>query len=338
MLILSNALSDRPDEGSLKAASCLAAALKAADPSVTVVSYERRASLEDIHLKLNKLLLNSSLIRLLRQRREPVLYLPFPTRALPMAARIFLLSRFFTGNVLAVLPMTRKHGPVSRWLLKHSKVRVAVLSRNARDFYRGILGEGRTVYLQTGVDTRRFVPVSRERRAALKKTYGLDPEKKVLLHVGHLKEGRNLRALLPVKEGWQMLLVVSTFTEKDEALGKELEATGAVTIFREYMPRIEEVYQLSDAYFFPVTEAGNCIDVPLSCLEAASCGIPVISSDYGEMCVLQCKTGFFRFSPEKTALFQLLEEIEGCDGAMIREAVLSYDWEQGAERLRECLE
>lgn len=336
MLILSNALTDTPDEGSLKVASCLAARLKAAGE--TVVTYERESTLTDIHLNLNKLLLNPALIRLLWQRREPVLYLPFPTRALPMAVRLFLLSLFSPGKVIAVLPLTREHGLFSRWLLKRSRVSIAALSRNARDFYAEIVGENRATYLKTGVDTRRFRPVPRERAAELKEKYGLAPDKKVLLHVGHLKQGRNIGILPAAGEDWQILLVVSTFTEQDPMLRQTLDQHRNITIIDEFIPSMEEIYQLSDAYFFPVREKDNCIDVPLSCLEAAACGIPVITTAYGEMAAFRGKPGFFLLNETGDDFRELLALAETCTGKDIPASVAEYDWGLGAAQLRGMLE
>jgi len=337
MVILSNALSDRPDEGSLKVASCLAGRIKAADPGVTVISYERHTSLSEVHLKPNKLLLDPSLIRLLRQRQEPVLYLPFPTRALPMAARIFVLSLVSPTKVIAVLSLTRQHGWLSWMLLKSSRAHLVAISRKSYDFYREIVGSHRVTYLKTGVDTRKFRPVSPERSAALKARYGLDPEKPVLLHVGHLKEGRNVGKLLDADPDWQILLVVSTLTEQDEALRKTLEQRKTIKIIDRYLPDMEELYQLADVYFFPVTAENNCIDVPLSCLEAAACGVPVVTTAYGEMGELAGKPGFFFVDEKMEDLNERLRQALTCGREGIRGSVLPYDWENGAKTLREKL-
>ena len=334
MLILSNALSARPDEGSLKVASCLTKRLKAAHPESTVISYARTCTLTDIHLRLNKLLLNVSLFRLLLERKEPVLYLPFPTRPLPMAARLFLLSHICGQKVAAVLPLTREHGTMSRFLLKHSRVRIVVLSRQAARYYGKMVGKDRVLYLKTGVDVRQFCPVSPEKKTALREKYGLDPTRKILLHVGHLKEGRNLRALLEAPADWQVLLAVSSFTKQEKDLRRDLEAAGNITILDAFLPNPEELYQLSDAYLFPVREACNSIDAPLSCLEAATCGLPVITTAYGEMGSLLDQPGFFLLEGD---LPRLLKQAENC-GKESREAVLAYDWEKGAETVWQMLQ
>lgn len=337
MLILSNCLTETPDEGSLKVAESLVSRIKAAVPETTVISYERRSRLTDIFLKLNKLLLSRELTGLLKEKQEPVLYLPFPTRALPMAARIFLLSHLCPEKVSVVLSMTRPHGPLSRLLLKRSRAHLFVLSRRTAEIYSQMVGEDRVTYLKTGVDTRRFHPVSPERAAELKRKYGLDPSRKVLLHVGHLKAGRNLARLMEIDSDCQILLVASTFTadSREEDLRKKLEQRGNITIIDRYLPDIEEIYQLSDAYFFPVAAAHNCIDVPLSCLEAAACGVPVITTDYGEMAEFVGKPGFFFLEMEE--INELLDRALAQMGRPARESVMEYDWAKAARELRKNL-
>ena len=334
MLIFSNCLTDTPDEGSLKVACALASRIKAADPGTTVISYERRSGFTDIHLNLNKLLLSRKLRKLLREKQEPVLYLPFPTRALPMAARVFLLSCLCHGKLGVVLSMPRKCGSVSRLLLKHSRARLFLLSRSTAEDFARIVGKDRAIYLKSGVDTRKFCPVSPARQKELKEKYGLDPNRKTILHVGHLKTGRNLIRLTEIDPKHQILLVVSTFTEPEAALRKTLEDSPNIKIMDQYLPNIEEVYQLSDVYFFPVTEEHNCIDVPLSCLEAAACGKSVVTTAYGEMAEFAGKPGFF--FPETANLNDLPDCALSETGT--RESVLEYDWAIAARKLREYLQ
>ena len=338
MLILSNCLTDRPDEGSLVVANRLAEAVRRLQPEATVVSWERKSSLTDRFLKLNKLLLSRKLQKLLRQERGGVLYLPFPTRPLPMAVRVFLLSRMASGQVAAVLSMAGHPGPVSRWLLKASGAAVAVLSRSAWEEYGGFLGEERVIYLKTGVDPEVFHPVSPQRQQELKRSYGLDPGKKVLLHVGHLKEGRNIRALLQVEPEIQVLLAVSPFTkgEWDGQLRKDLLDRGNIRILDEYVPRIQELYQLADAYFFPVTAENNCIDVPLSCLEAAACGKRVVTTAYGEMEAFRGKAGFLILDDQWNRWQDAVHLAMNRPGD--RNSVLDYDWAIAARILRELLQ
>ena len=50
-----------------------------------------------------------------------------------------------------------------------------------------------------------------------------------------------------------------------------------------YIENIEEVYQLSDLYIFPVEAKNGSIGMPLSIMEARGCGIPVLTTDFGSL-------------------------------------------------------
>lgn len=344
MLILSNCFTDRADEGSLKVATSLVKRIKAANPDTTVISYQRRADFADIHLQPNKLLLDRKLIALLRQRRQPVLYIPFPAKVRSMTLRIFILSLFSPKGVRVLFAMTGTYGFVTKLLLKLSGAHICALSREAAEYYAGFLGPRRVTHLTTGVDTARFCPVSEERKRELREAYGLDPEKKTVLHVGHLKHGRNLAQLMKLDPSRQILLAVSTLTagERDGDLRRQLESCPNIRILDGYLPRIQELYQLSDVYFFPVTDKSNCIEVPLSVLEAAACGIPVVTTDFGELKSFRNASGFFFIDSFEThALNGKLEEALACPVPEIRQQVLPYDWDRALDLLTkgqtECL-
>lgn len=338
MILLSNCLTDIVDEGCLKVANSLAKRIKQADDHVTVLSIRRRSKLTDAYMEVNKLLLSPKLIRFIRGRKEPVLYIPFPTRSIPTAFRIFWLSWFSPKQVSVVLTMTPPQNTVSKLLLRLSRAHLYALSKEAADFYAKQVNPKRVTYLRTGVDTNRFVPVNAARTAELKKKYGLDPNKKVVLHVGHLKAGRNVAQLIKVDSAYQVLLVVSTFTKdsQDVQLKERLEKCGNITIMDGYIPHIEEIYQLADVYFFPVTEQGNCIDVPLSCLEAAACGKPVLTTAYGEMRELMDKEGFYSIEKMEAEEINRSIRLAITDTAQNpREAVMAYDWSQAVRILLE---
>lgn len=336
MLILSNCLTDVADEGCLKVANSLVKRLKVADGTAMVVSYERRSPLTDIYMELNKFLVSRKLISLLRSRKEPVLYIPFPAKTIATAIRIFMLSCFSPVKPRVILTMMAPYSAIGKALLKMSGASLCAFSKEAADFYGGIVGPERVTYLKTGVDTGRFAPVSPEKARELKIKYGFDPDKKVILHVGHLNRGRNVSQLMKIAPEYQVLLVTSTLTksEQDTALREELLKCPNIRLIDDYIPSIEEVYQLADVYFFPVVESCRCIDIPLSVLEAAACGKNVVTTDYGEMKQFKGKDGYFFISSfdacELNGLINRAIEETVHD---IRQTVLDYDWSHGVSSL-----
>ncbi len=328
MLIISNSLSQISDEGCLKVAASLVSRIKKAVPETLIVTYERKSELSDMHFEINKLMISRKLFSLLHKCKEEIIYIPFPARTFATALRVFVLSLYTRKKLKVISVMKYSTGFISKILLRLSGADFVVFSKESEEFYKTIVGKKRVSYLKTGVDTQKFIPVSKEKKEALKEKYGFD-SRPVILHVGHLNCGRNIAQLMKLDKKYQILLVLSTLTknEKDIELENELLKNPNIRIIDDYIPDIEEIYQLSDAYFFPVVEQGRCIDVPLSVMEAASCNKPVITTDYGEMKQFKgIKDFYFIESFDERELNALIEKVLTSEGAETRNSVLSYDW------------
>lgn len=333
MMILTNGLTDVADEGFLKVANSLVKRIKAANSNIEVVSYERKSPLTDKYIEVNKFLINSKLLSLCKKHKE-VLYLPFPARKIALALRLCVLS-CFTKRLRVVLVLKTKVNLLSRLLLRLSRAEIIVFSDDAAAVYKKIIGEKRVTVVKTGVDTKKFSPVDSEKQGELKVKYGFKPEQKVVLHVGHLNKGRNLAQLLKIPQEYEVLLVTSSLTknEQDADLKAELLARGNIRLIDTFVPCIEEIYQLSDVYFFPVTESGRCIDIPLSCLEAAACGKPVVTTAFGEMQQFKNKNGFYFLQNFEPQTIKVLLETAICENKDPRAEVLAYDWDNALEKL-----
>ncbi len=338
MQILSNCITERVDEGCLKVANSVVKRIKAVAPKTTVISYERRGALTDVYLDLNKLLLSSKLFSLLKKDKQKLLYIPFPAGALPTALRIFILSLFCGKRIDVLLAMRIGFSGLSAFLLKLSGVNLIVLSAAVAEFYGSIIPQKRIKYLKSGVDTKRFSPADKAIKAELCKKYGIDQKRPVVLHIGHLNEGRGVGELLKVSSDYQVLLVTSTLTrsEQDADLRERLLKSPNVKIIDSYIENVEEIYQLSDVYFFPTREMGRCIDVPLSCLEAAACGLPVITTEYGEMRELKGKEDFYFIDEvDEAKINSLISEVLSKDEYASRNSAMEYDFEKSVERILE---
>ena len=334
MIVLTNCLAEKTDEGCLKVANSMIPALKKSDPTLTLVSYGKKLLQCDVHIPTNKLLIGRGLWELLLSRNEPILYIPAFARMLPTTFRLCMLSLMSKNKVWALLSMKSRFCLLSKLMLKVSGARVIALSNESWQMYHDLIGS-RAVYLKTGVDTKRFVPVTPERKKELRLKYGVPADKPLVLHVGHMKTGRNVLQLTCVEENFHVVLVTSTLTEeeRDANVRRKLQACRNISLLDSYYPHIEEIYQMADVYLFPVVNESSCIDVPLSVLEAAACGLPVVTTPFGELKQLIGKQGFYCLdSLDAENVNELLARAvhEKKDA---RESILVYDWESAATQL-----
>lgn len=124
-----------------------------------------------------------------------------------------------------------------------------------------------------GIEADKFTPVSAEQQKMLKQKYGFDPSKPLVIHVGHCSKGRGLEDFTKIHTAQRMVVASGMF--EDENVVRILNEA-KVKIHKGYLQNVEEVYQMADAYLFPTRSAEFVISIPLSVMEALSCGVPVI--------------------------------------------------------------
>jgi len=193
----------------------------------------------------------------------------------------------------------------------------------------------RTAFLPCGVDTDRFVPVSPEAKAALRRKHGIDDNKFVLLHVGSIKPGRGVHWLARLRgKDTQVIIVGPTSVGIRGKTVRKLSETGCL-VWTDYFENVEEVYALADCYIYPtmpLTDAlgravADSIEMPLSILEAMSCNLPVISTKFGALPrIFETGDGFY-FAEKEEDLIERLHEVKSHSSKVrTREKVLAYSW------------
>lgn len=163
-----------------------------------------------------------------------------------------------------------------------------------------------------GIDRGKFYPAeSRAEKSRLRAKYGFSDELPLVLHVGHLSEGRGLEEFLHLpKEHFSRLVVASGMFSNDET-EKRLAADG-VRIIKEYLPNIGEIYRMADVYVFPTRSAEYVISIPLSVTEALACGVPVVTFKGVE--------GFGMIRPTKDGALTVINGSDELEAAVIAAA------------------
>jgi glycosyltransferase involved in cell wall biosynthesis len=186
----------------------------------------------------------------------------------------------------------------------------------------------------SGVDLERFRPVAENDKQELKREYGIDPEKFVVLHVGSVRKWRNVSHLADIQKlsDTQVVLVGRATTKNEKDVEQALRRTGMV-VTDGYDPHIEKFYGLADCYVFPTTTTVGSIDVPLSVLEAMAHNLPVVSTRFGGLPrMFEEGNGFFY--SDTASLHQRIQAVkDGGATVATRQLVTPYSWKKIAYNL-----
>ena len=280
--VVSENISRPVDEGFKKATVRLAAAMKNLLPETSLFTQNPDgAALEAESLPGNKLLRGASFARRLRELApQVILYIP-QAAATPMSIlRAASLRRQSGGRPVVLLSLQRCTYPsILVPVLKALRPDLMlVLSTPGLDLVRSIGCRARRVPL--GVDSEVFKPPAPGVRESLRSKYGL-PDGRLILHVGHISQGRNLEVLRRIADKATGVLVVSSTTTRRQPQVEAMLRAPGVILMDEYIDRIEEIYRLVDGYVFPTMSATDAIDIPLSVLEAMATNLPVAATAFG---------------------------------------------------------
>ncbi|MCL6589052.1 MAG: glycosyltransferase [Firmicutes bacterium] len=218
--------------------------------------------------------------RLLFRRHDILIYLPLSSITFNSLLRgAFLKLIFHAHKAVAIGLQPRGYSPWQKKIFRYFRLGIAVQTSESAAKLQA-WGFSRVMQIYSGVDGDRFRAVEDpERIRELRQKYGIPLDEKIILHVGHLKKDRNLMTLAGIQKqlpGVRAVIVTSTSTQAEQEVAGELEKAGAL-IIRDYLPHIEEIYQLADLYYFPVVSQYDSIEIPLSLIEALACGIPALT-------------------------------------------------------------
>jgi len=172
-------------------------------------------------------------------------------------------------------------------LMKRSDALIAVSKYTVNELTElyGI-NEKKIHVIYNGVDVEKFKP--RPNRAELRREFGLEEDKKIVLFVGRLYHRKGLEILLlsipaVLKQVSNVKFVISGkgFKQKEESLrnlAKELNIEDHVT-FLGYVPdeKLPHLYSASDIFVLPAIYE----NFPFAILEAQSTGLPAIATKVG---------------------------------------------------------
>lgn len=215
-------------------------------------------------------------LRIRRLRPDVVQYVPYSHLTRNALIRLRGLSWAAPGALAAIAVLQAPVEAASYPRALRAELALFVSSALAR----GHASSARRAAVVPPSVRPRFTPG--EGREDARRALGRASGRPLVLHVGHLLETRNLRALaaLARRGDLDVVVVASTTFDPDPGLEDDLRAAG-VEVVRRYVPDLERWYRAADVYVFPVTEALGSIAIPLTVLEALACGARVVTTRFG---------------------------------------------------------
>lgn len=332
MIIISDCFRKNLDEGCIKLTSTLSNKLKQYGARIIAVNCE--CEFADAEIEANKIFSNKELYDSIGDNEDGILYIPFASNTLGSAIRVLSLALRAKSKVSVLFTIRWKMNALAKLLLKASGCRIITISQDSYAYFKREFPDLQIINIKTGVDSSRFCRVDAQKKKELRQKYDLPLDKTILLHVGHLKYGRNVDSFLCVDEKYYVVLVFSSVTERNLGLKKELESKGNIRVICDYIPNVEEIYQASDIYVFPVVEENNSIDIPLSVLEAAGCNLSIVSTPYKEISFWDKRDGLYIVNDfNKELINQYVEEAMQFENIETDTIAQAYDWENTIEKL-----
>ncbi len=140
-----------------------------------------------------------------------------------------------------------------------------------------------------GINTQKF-KADKNRKQELCEKLHLPKDKTIVLHVGHCSKGRFLEEMLTLDKDKYYCVVIASGMFNDENTIKTLQ-DGGIDVRFGFVKNIEDYYNCADVYFFPTKSSEFVISVPLSVMEALSCGTPAVAyKSFEKLSLIKCNS------------------------------------------------
>ncbi len=317
IILISEALSAPFDEGIKNVAFSLHRQLEMKRDVLSVTKAKNdTGDLKILKIVLNKLFLNNKLRKLIKNYSpDVILYLPEASITFNSFVRAKVLKFINKLSKVVILGVKRvEYSSIQKSIIANflKPDLLLLLEKSDGNFFRE---KGLKVkVLPPAVDNAKFCPATEEEKQKIRAEYNIPNNKKVVLHVGHIRTTRNIECLLQIQkiDNIQVVIVGSTSTCIEKKLKDRLMKEGT-RVIDEFIQDISKIYKMSDIYVFPVINKIAAIDMPLSVLEALACNLPIITTRFCGLVDFFKEDVGFRYFDTSEELVKLIKSMEGAE-------------------------
>lgn len=295
-----------------------------------------------IKINLNKSFFNIKLSSLLKKiTPQIVLYIPLASCSFYSFIRAKVLK--LMDRRIRVVLLCVQHREYSVWqkiiikaFLKPDLI--LLLGRTDESCFQGL--NIKTKVLLPAIDTTKFYPVDINEKKNIRNEFGIPQDKKIILHVGHIRESRNLDCFFNIQKqpDIQVIIVASSTWGEDIDLKSRLKKAGIYIIDR-FISDISKIYKMADIYIFPVKKKTGATEMPLSVIEAMACNLPIITTRYGGLIDFFREDKYFRYFDHEEEIIPLINDIlKDINNISNYRKVASFTWKRFADSVLSACE
>jgi len=335
-LVLTENISEPVDEGMKKFSYQLAKYIAGLNNGNQIFSSFANNDIPNIkRLPKNKIFFSISFFRrIFSYNPQLLVYVPSSSTTLMSFIRLAMVSLFCREAKKIMFSLQeRKHNYISKKIISVLKPDHLVVLSTKEAIYYQTLGL-QCIVSPIGVESEKFKEITLSEKQKLRLRLKLPVNCKIALHVGHINKGRNLEILKGlISKGYTVAIVASTRFESDMQLKAELEKIGYIFI-TDYIENIEEYYQTSDIYVFPVLSSSSAMEFPMSVLEAMSCNLAVMTTRFGGIESFLTETSWFKYFLNEKELMAKIDTFPLNSDCSNRQVVLSkFSWDNVFDNL-----
>ena len=220
---------------------------------------------------------------------------------------------------------------IGRWVWRQASA-IVIYNKRVREFLESHgVEDTRIVEVPNGIDLNIFTPAEPTYRSELRRKYGIEEGKKVVLFVGRLVPKKGYRELIQAAEAnYEVLLVGSG--QPPGNLASNVRCVGPVA--RE---QLVELYQLADVFVLP--SIGEMFTLAMQ--EAMACGLPVVTTDDARYAMYGLDRYLVRLvDPSPNTLRQAIRDVVSNEKLRALMSIYSrtfaesmFDWSKNHERV-----